>query len=130
MLSAPAALADVRILASPGGQVGPFLRLFSALEASGERIVIDGPCLSACTLVLSTVPHDRICVTRKAVLGFHSAWLPDTYGRAVAQPEATELMLASYPRAVRRWIERHGGLSSRVLLLRGRALAAMYPSCR
>ena len=47
---------EVRILASPGGQVGPFLDLFDRVRASGERVVIDGPCLSACTLVLSIVP--------------------------------------------------------------------------
>ena len=44
------ARADVRILASPGGQVGPFLDLFDRVRESGERVVIDGPCLSACTL--------------------------------------------------------------------------------
>src|SRR4051794_22953491 len=65
------ARAEVRILESPGGQVGPFIDLFDQVRASGERVVIDGPCLSACTLVLSVVPHDQICVTRRAVLGFH-----------------------------------------------------------
>ena len=39
---------------------------------SGEKVIIDGPCLSACTLVLSTVPSNRICVTKRAVLGFHA----------------------------------------------------------
>src|SRR5262245_48905704 len=67
-----AAHAEVRILSSPGGQVGPFLELFEKVRESGERVVIDGPCLSACTLVLMTVPGDRICVTRRAVLGFHA----------------------------------------------------------
>ena len=43
------------VLASPGGQVGPFLELFERVRQSGERVVIDGPCLSACTLVLMTV---------------------------------------------------------------------------
>lgn len=52
-LAAPPARAEIRILASPGGQVGPFLDLFERVRASGERVVIDGPCLSACTLVLS-----------------------------------------------------------------------------
>ena len=43
------ALADVRILASPGGSVGNYLN-FSQVRRSGERVIIDGPCLSACTL--------------------------------------------------------------------------------
>ena len=124
------ASAEIRILASPGGQVGPFLELFEAARASGERVVIDGPCLSACTLVLMTLPRSRICVTPRAILGFHAASSRDFYGRRVFEPEATDLVLAAYPPAVRQWIIRHGGLSPRLLLLRGRELAAMYPRCR
>jgi hypothetical protein len=122
--------AEVRILASPGGQVGPFLDLFDRVRASGERVVIDGPCLSACTLVLSVVPNERICVTRRAVLGFHGARSMDRRGRLYAEPEASEAVLEAYPVAVRGWIRRRGGLNSRLLLLRGRELAAIYPSCR
>jgi hypothetical protein len=129
-LALPPALAEVRILASPGGQVGPFLDLFDRVRASGERVVIDGPCMSACTLVLSMVPADRICVTRKAILGFHAARSVDRLGRMYAEPEASELVLEAYPSAVQGWIRRRGGLTSRLLLLRGRELAAIYPSCR
>ena len=122
--------AKVRILASPGGQVGPFLDLFEQVRQSGERVVIDGPCLSACTLVLSTVPNERICVTRRAVLGFHAARSVDWRGRMYAEPEASRAVLETYPAAVRGWISRRGGLTSRLLLLRGRELAAIYPRCR
>jgi hypothetical protein len=129
-LASPPARAEVRILASPGGQVGPFLELFERVRDSGERVVIDGPCLSACTLVLSMVPNNRICVTRRAVLGFHAARSVDTRGRMYAEPEASELVLEAYPSAVRGWISRRGGLTAHLLLLRGRELAAIYPSCR
>jgi hypothetical protein len=129
-LVSPPARAEVRILASPGGQVGAFLDLFARVRASGERVVIDGPCLSACTLVLSIVPDDRICVTRRAVLGFHAARSIDPRGRSYAEREASDLVLETYPAPVRGWIRRRGGLSSRLLLLRGRELAAIYPSCR
>src|SRR2546430_1655668 len=91
-LVVPAAQAEVRILASPGGQVGPFLELFERVRASGERVVIDGPCLSACTLVLGMVPNNRICVTRRAVLGFHAARSIDERGRQYAEPEASDLV--------------------------------------
>ena len=124
------ARADVRILSSPGGRVGEFLDLFEAVSSSGERVVIDGPCLSACTLVLSIVPSERICVTRRAVLGFHAARSIDRRGRTYPEPEASELVLEAYPAPVRNWISRHGGLTSRLLLLRGRELAAMYRACR
>jgi hypothetical protein len=129
MLAAPA-LADVRILASPGGEIGPFLDLFARVGASGERVVIDGPCLSACTLVLATVPANRICVTRRAILGFHGARSVDRRGRFSAEPLASELVLAAYPPPVRHWIEQRGGLTSRLLVLRGRELAGMYRMCR
>ena len=124
------ARADVRILESPGGQVGPFLDLFDRVAASGERVIIDGPCMSACTLVLSVVPEERICVTRRAVLGFHAARSIDRRGRMYAEPEASQLVLQAYPGPVRSWIVQHGGLTSRLLLLRGRDLAAIYRSCR
>jgi hypothetical protein len=122
--------AEIRILGSPGGQVGPFLDLFERVRASGEIVVIDGPCLSACTLVLSVVPNDRICVTRRAILGFHAARSIDRRGRLYAEPEASEAVLDAYPAPVRDWIRNRGGLTSRLLLLRGRELAAIYPRCR
>jgi len=129
IMQAPAR-AEIRILASPGGQVGPFLDLFDKVRETGERVVIDGPCLSACTLVLSIVPNERICVTRRAVLGFHAARSVDRRGRTYAEPEASELVLQTYPTPVRDWIGRHGGLTSRLLLLRGRELKAIYRACR
>lgn len=129
LVAATAAHAEVRILASPGGQVGPFIALFDRVNASGERVVIDGPCLSACTLVLSMVPRERICVTRRAVLGFHAARSMDRRGRMYAEPEASQAVLEAYPAPVRGWIRSRGGLTSRLLLLRGRELAAIYPRC-
>ena len=130
MFAALPGRAEVRILASPGGEVSSFLALFRVLRESGQRVVIDGPCYSACTLVLITIPRRRICMTRRAVLGFHAARWLDSYGRIGAAPEASAIVLNSYPSAIRNWIRRRGGLSSRMLLLRGRELAKLYPRCR
>jgi hypothetical protein len=123
------AFADVRILASTGGEVVPFLKLFETLRYSGERVIIDGPCYSACTLVLSEISRNRICVTSRAVLGFHGARLVDQGGREYDASDATRLMAASYPAAIRAWIERHGGLTTRLIFLHGRELASFYPHC-
>jgi hypothetical protein len=128
-LAAPAA-ADIRITSSPGGLIGPFLDLFDAVRQSGQRVIIDGPCYSACTLVLTVLPPEQICVTRRAVLGFHGAMSLTRRGNFRQEPEASKIVLAAYPPPVRRWIERHGGLHSKLLRLRGRELAAMYASCR
>src|SRR4029453_19078762 len=98
--------AEVRLLASPGGQVGPFLELFDRVNASGERVVIDGPCLSACTLVLMMVPADRSCGPPPAVLGFPAARSIDRRGRMYAEPEASREVEAANPTPVREWIGR------------------------
>ena len=124
------ARADVRILSSPGGAVDAYLAAFARVRQSGERVVIDGPCLSACTLVLSTIPRNRICVTRRAVLGFHAPrWFDSRTGYTTRAPEATRTVTASYPAGVRSWIKKRGGLTQRVIYLRGKELAALYPRC-
>ena len=128
--AAAPAFAEVRILGSPGGEVGRFLRLFAALRESGQRIVIDGPCYSACTLVLSTIPRERICVTRRAVLGFHGARLFDRAGNEyVAPPSLSAAVAQAYPKPVRRWIARRGGLTRKLIKLRGAELYRYYPRC-
>jgi hypothetical protein len=130
LLAAAPASAEIRIIRSPGGEVGPFLDLFEKVRASGERVVIDGPCFSACTLVLSVVPDERICVTKRAVLGFHAARSVDRRGKFYPEPEASKAVLAAYPGPVRDWIIHRGGLTSRLLLLKGRDLTAIYRRCR
>ena len=123
------ARADLRILSSPGGMVDAYLAAFARVRQSGERVVIDGPCLSACTLVLVTIPRNRICVTRRAVLGFHAARWIDPNGHAWRAPEATRIVTASYPAGVRGWIKKRGGLTQKLIYLRGKELTALYPRC-
>src|SRR5215472_4971524 len=77
------ASATVRIAGDTGGQIGPYLTRFEAVRRSGERVVIDGPCLSACTMVLGAIPRNRICVTARAKLGFHAAYDLDQNGGEV-----------------------------------------------
>src|SRR5579863_8037382 len=107
------ALAAVRIEASPGGRATSFLAYFELLRRSGERVVIDGPCFSACTLVLDIVPRRRICVTPRAVLGFHAAKFVDQLGEEFPAPRATHIVADAYPAPIRHWIDRHGGLTTR-----------------
>jgi hypothetical protein len=130
LVSVIAARADLRIVSSPGGEVGSYLRLFAMVRQSGQRVIIDGPCLSACTLVLSTVPQDRICVTRRAVLGFHAARRLDQRGQFYAAPGETRLLAATYPEPVRAWIDRNGGLTDKPIFMRSRQLVSFYQLCR
>jgi hypothetical protein len=128
-MGASPAAATKRISDDPGGQLGPYLQKLAALRSSGEQVVIDGRCLSACTMVLGVIPRDHICVTARAQLGFHAAWRPEG-GRQVTSREGTELLMDNYPQEVRDWIARRGGLSPRMIFLSGRELASMYPTCQ
>ena len=47
LVSLAAARAELRIVWSAGGEAGSYLRLFAVVRQSGERVIIDGPCLSA-----------------------------------------------------------------------------------
>lgn len=123
------ASAQFRISEDRGGQIGPYLKQFAMIRDSGSRVIIDGTCLSACTLILGTVPKDRICVTSRANLGFHAAWNMAPGGRAVFSEEGTRLLWDIYPNAVRQWIKGKGGLTQRMIFLRGKELASMYASC-
>ncbi len=123
------ASAAVRIKADPGGQIGPYLENLVALRGSGEKVIIDGPCLSACTMVLGVIPRERICVTSRARLGFHAAWHPGGNGQPITSREATRLLMEIYPEQVRSWIKERGGLSPKMMFLSGRELASMYPTC-
>jgi hypothetical protein len=121
--------AAIRIADDRGGRIGNYLDRYEAIRTSGETVVIDGQCLSACTMVLGAVSHDRICVTSQASLGFHAAWDLGTNGRAVTNREATQMLYSHYPSPVRRWIAARGGLRSQVIYLRGRELMSMYRPC-
>jgi hypothetical protein len=128
-IAAAPAEATIRITADPGGLILSYAERFERARASGEPVVIDGPCMSACTLVVAMVPQGQLCATPRAVLGFHAAWRPDGTGGKLASPEATKVLYELYPAGLRAWIDRHGGLSRRVLLLHGRELGAYVPSC-
>jgi hypothetical protein len=128
LAAAPAASAATRIGNDMGGPLGKYLLRFTKLRDSGERVVIDGHCHSACTLV-TMIPKERICVTSRAVLGFHAAWMDDRNGYRASSTEWTRSLFELYPPTIRRWINEHGGLSDRIILLKGQALTAIYPLC-
>src|SRR5215510_7434577 len=128
-LTISSASATMRISEDRGGQIGRYLQTYAALRSSGESVVVDGNCLSACTLLLGVVPRERICATQNARFGFHAAWMPDHNGRPVTSPLGTQALWSFYPASVRRWINQHGGLSRKMIFLQGRDLNGIVPSC-
>jgi hypothetical protein len=121
--------AVVRISEDRGGRIGTYVDRYQGLRSSGETVIIDGLCASACTIILGAVPHDRICVTSNASLGFHAAWDFGANGRAITNPEATQMLYSMYPSSVRRWIAQRGGLTRNMIFLRGKQLMSMYRPC-
>jgi hypothetical protein len=130
LLQIGAAAAEVRIVSDPGGEVSAYVRKYQAMRAAGEHIVIDGPCLSSCTLFTGIIPRDHVCVTARAALGFHAASYYDDASRSLVPTRTgTSVVMRLYPQAVRGWINRHGGLTPQIITMSGRDLATLYPSC-
>jgi hypothetical protein len=123
------ASATMRIASDRGGQIGHYLQAFAMLRSTGEHVVVDGDCLSACTLVLGLIPRSRVCATPRARFGFHAAWMPDDNGRPVTSPLGTQALWNLYPTSVRHWISQHGGLSRRMIFLEGNDLGGIVASC-
>ena len=122
--------ATVRIERDYGGRIGNYIQWFERLRQSGQQVIIDGDCLSACTLVLGIIPDDRLCVTPRARFGFHLAWKPGLLGTRVDNRAGTRRLWEFYPNKIRRWILAQGGLSDGLIYLSGRRLRALYPVCR
>ena len=128
-LTITSASATVLIDGDNGGLMEDYTARFQQVRQSGEPVVIDGACYSACTMVLGLVPRDQICATPNAVLGFHAAWQYDKSGGRVASPSGTRDLMKTYPASVRAWIAHHGGLTPNMKLVRGRDLAAIVAPC-
>jgi len=128
-ITTSSAQATMRISGDPGGLILAYAEKFLQARASGEQVVIDGACLSACTLALAMVPRGQVCATSNAVLGFHAAWRPTSRGGKATSSVATQAMMELYPADVRGWIGRHGGLTPRMIFLQGHELSAMVPTC-
>jgi hypothetical protein len=123
LLSATAARADLRITRDTGGYVEAYRAKYEQLRDRGGRVIIDGVCNSACTMVLGIVPRDRICVTPRASLGFHQAYYDTdiTFGIKVASDEGTSELMSYYPTELKDWLKRRGGLTTEMKRLKNGA---------
>src|SRR5271154_675989 len=115
IMSMASAFATVRIYDDLGGQIGEYLAKYQALRVSGEQVVIDGTCASACTMILGIIPQSRICVTPRATLAFHTA--SPTPGGQVVSSRGNHYLWSNYPSKIRNWISRHGGLRQQMIYL-------------
>jgi hypothetical protein len=132
VLASPPAFADYRITRDFGGLVEQYKAKYQKLRDRGDRVIIDGICNSACTLVLGIVPANRICVTPRASLGFHAAYFDKSYtfGIKITSYAGTAELISYYPPTVKDWIRRKGGLTPEMKRVRnGPELWAMVDPC-
>ena len=108
------ARADLRITRDHGGYVTEYKAKYERIRDRRERVIIDGICNSACTMVFGIVPLNKICVTPRASLGFHLAYYDKafTFGIKVNSSEGTDELMSYYPQPVKDWIRRNGGLTN------------------
>ena len=114
LFAASPARADLHITSDHGGYVSEYKAKYERIRDSHERVIIDGVCNSACTLVFGIVPLNKVCVTPRASLGFHEAYYDKafTFGNKVTSYEGTSELMSYYPQPVKDWIRRNGGLSN------------------
>ena len=112
--AATPARAELHITRDHGGYVEEYKAKYARVRDKGERVIIDGICNSACTLVLGIVPMNKICVTPRASLGFHQAYYDKafTFGIKVTSAAGTSDLMSYYPDTVKDWIRRNGGLTT------------------
>src|SRR5260221_7548843 len=114
VLVATPARADLHITRDHGGYVEEYKAKYARIRDRKERVIIDGICNSACTLVFGIVPMNKICVTPQASLGFHQAYYDKafTFVIKVTSLDGTSDLMSYDPDTVKDWIRKNGGLTT------------------
>ena len=102
-LAATPARADLHITRDHGGYVTEYKAKYERIRDRKERVIIDGICNSACTMVFGIVPLNKVCVTPRASVGFHQAYYDKafTFGIKVTSYEGTSDLMSYYPDTVK-----------------------------
>lgn len=96
---------------NPGGEVSSFKAAAREVKRTGRRVVIDGPCMSACA-IFADVARSRVCVTPNARMGFHKGYI-------LAQPMAggparfVGRFNPSHSGDITGWLQKRGGFPTR-----------------
>jgi 2-oxoglutarate dehydrogenase complex, dehydrogenase (E1) component, and related enzymes len=96
---------------NPGGEIGSFKAAAREIKRSGRRVVIDGPCLSACA-ILADQARNRVCVTSKARFGFHKGY--ELRRASAGGPiRLVRRFNPSHSADIAGWVSKRGGYPSR-----------------
>lgn len=80
-----------------GGSVAEYIAKYNDWKKGESKVVVDGPCISACTFMLGILNDNQVCVTKRGFFAFHSA----SYGNGEFAEEATKLFWFMYPERVK-----------------------------
>jgi hypothetical protein len=112
----------------PGGSIGTYMMYYERWYKSGNKLVIDGTCISACTIFLRYVGEqetNRVCITSRGLLGFHQASNGEN-----SDPILTQAMVRlMYPQWVQEWIKSKGGLKPEVTFMSPEEMKGHIPLC-
>jgi hypothetical protein len=135
---APASAQTVKISEDRGGVIVDFVKSYSNLRDSGGSLVIDGDCMSACTLFIGIVRPENVCATDRAALGFHSAtaYKGGDRSKPYHAAEFSALMWNLYPQKLREKLTQLGWLGDdptiphpNFVILRGKTLFEFVRQC-
>ncbi len=92
---------------NPGGDVAVFKAAAREIKRTGRRVVIDGPCSSACA-ILADMARSNVCVTSNAKFGFHQGYI---VGQKAGGGPVYLLgrFKPKHSRDVARWVANNGG---------------------
>ncbi len=131
MSAVPAAAATKIIRDDRGGTIVKYIKNYQLDAQKGTKFKITGRCASACTMITGIIPRDRVCVSEKATLGFHSGYIPVLFWTWHSKP-ATQLMWSYYPLDVQaplvaaKWNGAIGQKQKQMIYFKA---SAFYPLC-
>jgi hypothetical protein len=102
----------VTVSNNAGGHVIHYARQVLVWKKVGAQVRFSGRCASACTLYLSLNPRN-MCIAPGASFHFHAPYGAGSRGNSGAK----SFMMRSYPSWVRSWINKRGGLTSRLIAM-------------
>jgi hypothetical protein len=117
---------------SPGGELKRFQAAAAAVKRGARRlVVIDGPCISACA-VFADIARSKVCITDRAVFGFHKATLVSL--RSLRNGRVLERQLGvkdpPHSRDIVRWVKSRGGFPRQGLRrMSARQAASFWRRC-
>jgi hypothetical protein len=106
-----------------GGDVAQYAYHFHLIKREGSRVVVEGDCFSACTMVLD---NPKACAMPSARFGFHAArrYNKETRELFDISDAGNKILWSHYPPSLREWL---GELKPTMVFIKGTEL---LPLCK